>query len=241
MSDTTGLSNAPIDPLAGLGEVSQDTAREHIATLVKGDGISIEAANAALRAKGFGELNTNSRDYAEGQKDALLRDDGWRAKYSAGDPEAITKLYQADLRIAQASGRLTDRTPSASDPQYDQARNVVHQNIPGDSTTYAAEISGLVSSLGMASENAKSLTEDHFAAIKATADLSVEEKAAWAEKEVTALHYALGEDAEAKITEASKILSQESGRKLDLNAIAKTNGVRVAMNLFFQSQSLKRS
>ena len=234
-------SSGSIDPLAGLpADVSPDTAGEQAAAIVKGNGLSVDVANAALAARGFAPLNTNSLEYAEAQKQGLLQDSDWLAAYSKGNPEAIAKLYQADLRIRQASGRLIDRNPGAADQQYDQMKNEVYRQLPGpNADTYATELASVASSIGMAGPNAKSLAEDHFAAIRDTANLSAEEASAWGERETAAFHAALGEDAEKKLAEASKVLSQKSGRKLDLSAIARTNGARVAINLYFQSQAVK--
>jgi hypothetical protein len=91
----------------------------------------------------------------------------------------------------------------------------------------------------MPADSAASLAEDHFAAIRATSGLSADELGAWAERETAALQAAIGEGSEAKIAEASKTLSAKSGRKLDLQAIARTNGARVAINLYFQSMTIK--
>ncbi len=229
-----------IDPLAGLPDVPQDAARDHVAAIVKGNGITVEAANAALAARGFALLNTNSVEYAEAQKESLLRSDEFMRAYSQGDPSAIAKLYQADLRIGQASGKLTDRSIAPNDPSYDAVRREVGRNVSDVATytTYANELTGLASSIGMPAASAASLAEDHFQAIRETAGLSADEAAAYGEKEVASLHAAIGEGAEQKLAEASKKLSAKSGRKLDLNAIARTNSARVAVNLYFQSMSI---
>ena len=229
-----------IDPLAGLPDVPQDAARDHVAAIVKGNGISVEAANAALAARGFAPLNANSAEYAQGQKDALLNNSDFIAAYSKSDPEAIAKLFQADLRIQNASGKLTDRPLAPSDPGYDALRREVGNNVTDAAAynTYSTELTGLASSIGMRGDSAASLAEDHFQAVRHTAGMSKDEAAAYGEKEIASLHAAIGEGAEAKLAEASKVLSQKSGRKLDLDAIARTNSARVAVNLFFQSQTL---
>ncbi len=230
-----------IDPLAGLPDVPQDAARDHVATIVKGNGISVEAANAVLAAKGFAPLNANSVEYADAQKQGLLNSTEFMAAYSKGDPEAVAKLFQADLRIRQASGKLTDRPMAPSDPAYDAVRRAVGHNVT-DATaynTYSTELTGLASSIGMPAASAASLAEDHFQAVRETAGMSQDEAVAYGEKEIASLHAAIGEGAEAKLAEASKVLSQKSGRKLDLTAIAATNSARVAVNLYFQSQAIK--
>ena len=100
-------------------------------------------------------------------------------------------------------------------------------------------LTGLASSIGMPAASAASLAEDHFQALRETAGLSAEQASAYGEKELASLHAAIGDGAEAKLAEASKTLSAKSGRKLDLNAIARTNSARVAVNLYFQSMSIK--
>jgi hypothetical protein len=203
------MSELGIDPLGGLpSDVGETTARDHAAVLVKGDGISVEQANAALAAKGFAPLNTNSAEYFSARKDALLGDGQFMAAYGRGDPDAISSLYQIDLRISQASGELTDRSIAPSDPAYDAVRREVGHNVTDAAAynTYSTELAGLASSIGMRGDSAASLAEDHFQALRETAGMSQDEVAAYGEKEVASLHAAIGESAEAKLAAASKVL-----------------------------------
>jgi hypothetical protein len=236
------MSELAVDPLGGLpSDVGESTARDHAAVLVKGDAVSVDAANAALAAKGFAPLNANSSEYFAARKEALLGDSEFMAAYGRGDPGAISSLYQIDLRISQASGKLTDRSIAQNDPAYDAVRREVGRNVTDAATytTYSGELTGLASSIGMPPASAAALAEDHFQALRHTAGMSHDEAAAYGENEVASLHAAIGEGAEAKLAEASKVLSQKSGRKLDLNAIARTNSARVAANLYFVSMSIK--
>lgn len=229
-----------IDPLAGIGDVPEGAARDRAATLVLGNALTVEAANAALASKGHAPLTINSREYAEGAKAGLLNDSEFIAAYSKGSPEAIAALYQADLRIQQSNGKLTDKAPSPGDYNLQMPHQVPAGAPAGMSETYSTEFANLASSIGLPQANANALVEDHFAAVAKTNAMSPEELSSWAEQQTAVLHAALGEGAEAQIAAASKVLSQKSGRSLDLGRIARSNGAGVAINLLFQAQTLIR-
>src|ERR1700723_1999002 len=94
----------PIDPLAGLAtDLPEAVTRDHVAALVLGNGITLEAANAALAARGAAPLQSNSKEASKLAKSALMNDDAFRAAYIAGDPDAVAALFQADLRVSQSS------------------------------------------------------------------------------------------------------------------------------------------
>lgn len=234
-----GLSNTPIDPLAGLGaDVSQDVAREHVAAIVQGDGMSVTDANTLLRSKGFAELNNNSVEYAAGQKEALLRDAGFMARYSQGDPEAIAKLYQADLRISQSKGKLTDRSPSPDDERYGQLKNVVYANAPGEGAIEAADrVAAIAASLHLDAENAKSMAELSYAADRETANMSADERTTWGDLQLESMRQALGQDADKKIQTASEVISKLRGVKTDVAGTVRESGARIGFMLIATAQN----
>jgi hypothetical protein len=241
---SAGLSNVPIDPLAGIDPTTpQDVQREIVSKIVLGDGMSVVDANALLSAKGFQPLNVNSVDYAQARKTALINDSAFIRAYGDADPDAIAALYQADLRISQARGNLTDRPTSPNDPTFDGLRRTVAESLPSDSKVenvveYSGDLATLASSIGLYGEGANTLAADHFQAIRDTAALTPEELAAYGERETATLHAAIGEGADQKLKDASKVLSDKSGRKLDLSAIVKSNGARVAVNLYFAALNI---
>jgi len=234
------------DPLAGLGEVPQDTAREHLAMLARGNAISVTDANTILAGKNFAPLKADALDFAQSQKDNLLADSDFAARYSRGDPAAMAQLYKADILITQSSGNLTDRAPDAS--QYDALRREVGYNVPDQAAydTYSIELSGLASSLEIPPGSAETLAADHFRALAETTQrplpkggpMSAEEMANWGENQARDFAIALGNDPDATIKSANAILSTKSGRPLDLNKIVRSNGASVATILLFQAQSL---
>jgi hypothetical protein len=234
------MENMTIDPLAGLSpELPEGTARDHAAALVKGGGVTLEQANAALAARGAAALTTNSKEVAEAARAALLNDSAFVARYGQGDPEAIAKLFQADLRVQQSSGKLTDRPTAPRDynlrvaPHMPDAPAANVQN-------YGEELSMLAASIQLPKESAQALVDDHFAAVSATADKSSEEQEQYAERETAMLHAALGPNAEERIKMASAVLSSTSGRTLDLAKIVGSNGASVALTLLQQAEVLAR-
>jgi hypothetical protein len=216
----------------------QDVQREHLAAIVQGDGMSITDANALLQGKGFAPLNANSREYAEGQKEALLRDDNWRAAYSRGEPEAVAKLYQADLRIQVAFGKLTDRPPSSNDGRYDQLRNVVYQNVQGEGAGVVADrVADIAASLHLDAENAKSMAELSYAADRETANMSEDERATWGDWQLQSLKSALGPDADNKLKVASEVISKLRGVKTDVAATVRESGAQIGFILIATAQN----
>jgi hypothetical protein len=233
------MENMSIDPLAGLSpELPADTARDHAAALVKGGGVTLEAANASLAARGAAPLTANSREFAEAARTALLKDDGFIAKYSQGDPAAIAKLFQADLRVQQSSGKLTDRPTAPGDYNLRVAPHL--PDAPAANVQqYGEELSKLAASIQLPNENAQALVDDHFAAVKETAGMSAEEQGQYAVRETAMLHAALGPNAGERIKAASETLSKSSGRTLDLARIVVSNGASVALTLLQQAEHLQ--
>jgi len=234
------MEDMTIDPLAGLSpELPESTARDHAAALVKGGGVSLEAANAALTVRGAAPLAANTREVAEAARTALLNDSAFVARYSAGDPEAIAKLFQADLRVQQSSGKLTDRPAAPADYSFNVAAHM--PDAPAENVqNYAGELAKLAAAVQLPKESAQALVDDHFSAVKATAGMSGEEKAQFGQREMAALHNVLGADAEARIKAASETLARTSGRKLDIAAIVQSNGASVALTLIHQADVLAR-
>lgn len=234
------MENVAIDPLAGLSnDLPENTAREHAAALVLGNGTSLEAANAALAARGMPGLTANSREAAEAARAGLLADSVFVTRYGAGDPEAIAKLFQADLRVQQSSGALMDRPAAAADYSLSVAPHMPDAPVEGVQS-YSRELASLAAAVQLPKENAQALVDDHFAAVAATAGMSAEEKGQYAQRETAVLHNLLGADAGAQIKAASDTLSRASDRKLDLAAIVQSNGASVALTLFHQAQVLAR-
>jgi hypothetical protein len=234
------MDNVAIDPLAGLSlELPEGTARDHAAALVKGGGVTLEAANAALSARGAAPLAANSREVAEALRTALLHDSAFTARYSGGDPEAIATLFQADLRVQQSSGKLTDRPTSPGDYNLRVALHL--PDAPAESVqSYAGELASLAAAVQLTKESAQALVDDHFAAVNATAAMSVEEQGQFAERETAMLHCALGPDAEQRIKLASETLSKSSGRAMNLAKIVASNGASVALTLLQQAEVLAK-
>jgi len=229
-----------IDPLAGLpAELPENVARDHAAALVKGGGVTLEAANASLAARNAAPLAANSRDVAEASRAALLNDSAFVARYSEGDPEAIAKLFQADIRVAQANGKLTDRPIAPGDYTLRVARHL--SDAPAETVQqYAGELASLAAAVQLPKESARALVDDHFAAVKATAGMSAEEQGHYAQRETAMLHAALGPNAEQQINVASDTLSKASGRTLDLAKIVCSNGASVALTLLQQAEVLAK-
>jgi hypothetical protein len=234
------MENLTIDALAGLSaELPADTARDHAAALVKGGGVTLEAANASLAARGAAPLAANSREVAEASRAALLNDGAFTARYSQGDPEAIAKLFQADLRVQQSSGKLTDRPVTPGDYNLRVAPHMPDAD-PAKVQAYSEELSKLAASIQLPKESAQALVEDHFAAVSATDGKTAEEQAQYSQRETAALHQALGPNAEERIKAASTVLTKTSGRTLDLAKIVASNGASVALNFIFQADVLAK-
>jgi hypothetical protein len=234
------MEDMTIDPLAGLApELPETTARDHAAALVKGGGVSLEAANAALARRNAAPLTANSREFAETARTALLNDSAFVARYSAGDPEAIAKLFQADLKVQQSSGKLTDRPTAPSDYNLRVAPHL--PDAPPDNVQhYGDELSKLAASIQLPAASAQALVDDHFAAVNATAGMSAEEEGQFAQRETAMLHAALGPNADERIKTASEILSKSSGRTLDLAKIVVSNGASVTLTLLQQAEVLSK-
>ena len=134
-----------------------------------------------LRPVGFSLLTQMRTNIGKLRKKVCLQDIDWLAAYSKGSPEAVAKLYQMDLHVQQSSGRLTDRAPSSNDGKYDQLRNVVYSNTPGDGAAAVADrVADIAASLHLASESAKFMAELTYEANKATANMTDEQRATWA-------------------------------------------------------------
>jgi hypothetical protein len=229
-----------VDPIASLGEgTTEDMAREHIARLVVG-GLDPEQANKSLAAHGMAPLQTGTRDYHEARKEALTSNPEFRAKVLAGDPEANSRLLQLDMQITSAKpGKMTDTTAPASSPAYDAARREMGYHLPNAATydAYDEDIVSMLADCGMPGRNAASLMEDHFAAIHEVENLTDEELEQWGDQQLKAFSDAVG--GEAAIKAATEKLRAKSGRpNINLADIAKSNGARVALNLFFTAQTI---
>lgn len=223
------------DAGAGIGQGKAENA----AALVLGGGVTLDAANAALASRGAAPLAANSRDVAEAARSALLDDSAFVARYSAGDPEAVAKLFQADLRVQQSSGKLTDRPAAPGDYSFNVAAHM--PDAPAENVQhYVGELASLAASLQLPKESAQAPADGHFEAVKATAGMSAEEQGQYAQRETAALHGALGAHAEARIKAASDVLSKASGRKLDIAAIVQSNGASAALMLIHQAEVLAR-
>jgi hypothetical protein len=233
------MSNSGIvlaDPFVGLEGAPEGALRDHAAMLVKGNVLSVADANTILAGKNFAPLNATALDYAQSQKDSLLNDAGFMERYSRNEASAVAQLYKLDILITQSSGNLTDRAPDAS--QYDALRREIGYAVKDQAAydTYSTELTGLASSLEMPPANATALAEQHFAAIKATADMDAVTLADWGDRQTATLVDAVGIEA---IKEASKTLSAKAGREIDIFKIVKSNGSSLALGLIFQAQSLK--
>ena len=89
--------------------------------------VTVEAANAALAARGAAPLTANSREMAEATREGLINDDDFAARYLRGDPEAVSQLYQADLRVKGSAGKLTDRPAAPGDFNINVASHLVRR------------------------------------------------------------------------------------------------------------------
>ena len=227
------------DVLSGFAsDIPSDSLREAAATIVKGSGSSLEAVNAALAARGVAPLNTGSKDYAENRKDALTRDSNFMAKYSAGDPEAIAKLYAADVAVINGKGNLLDRAPSADDDRYGQLRNVVYANSPAETAIETADrVAAIASSLHMDGENAKTMIELQYQADRTLAPMTAEQRETWGDWQLQSLKSALGPDAEAKLTKASEVISRLRGQKTDIAATVRESGASIGFQLVSAAQN----
>jgi hypothetical protein len=236
---STGISNAQIDPFASLPEgVTGDVARSAIADLVKGDGVSLTDANIALQARGLAPLAANSKDYALVQFDKLTNDSAFQKRALDGDPEALAQMFTATLRLQQAKGALADRPMTANEYDLRVAQYLPPETAPDKVQAYSDGLADFVSLIGLPAENAKALVADHFAALNATAGMDPEQLNAYGDEQMGALRSALGDDVETLLRDASKVLSTKAGRELNLLAIARSNGARAALGMYFQAQVL---
>ena len=189
------MNDMTIDPLAGLSpELPEGTARDHAAALVKGGGVTLEAANAALSARGVAPLAANSREVAEAARAALLNDSAFTARYSAGDPEAIAKLFQADLRVQQSSGKLTDRPTAPGDYNLCVAPHLPDAP-PANVQHYGGEISKLAASIQLPKLHPLRLWWMTISRRRCQRDgghVGRGARAAFAQQETAMLHAALG-------------------------------------------------
>lgn len=235
------MTDTVIDPLAGLDAgISPDAARDHVAVLVKGGGIGLDQANAALAGRGAAPLTANSREMAEAQRDALLASDEFVKAYAASDPQAIAKLFQADLRVQQSSGKLTDR-PTRADEYTLNVAGYMPSDTPAERVlAYGKDLQDLSAAVQLPKESAQVLTDLHMAAVRREAVSTRDDNEAYGNEQTADLHAVLGADAEAKLKAASEILTNASGRKLDLSAIVRSNGAEMALMLYHQSQALAR-
>jgi hypothetical protein len=232
------MENVAIDPLAGLSpELPEGTARDHAAALVLGNGTTLEAANAALAARGMAGLTANSREAAEAARAALLNDDGFRARYGQGDPSAIAALFQADLKVQQSAGKLTDRPTAPSDYKLNVAQHLPPDMPPESVQGYGDELAKLAAAIQLPKESAAALVDSHFAAERETAVMSADERGMFAQEQTAMLHNALGANAGEQIKAATETFAK-AGRPLDIAKIVQSNGAEAALILVHQAQVL---
>jgi hypothetical protein len=182
-------------------------------------------------------LNPGSKDFAESQKEALVRDSNFMARYSAGDPAAIAQLYKADLAVMNGNGGLLDRAPSPTDDRYGQLRNVVYQNTSGEGAIETADrVAAIASSLHLDGENAKSMIELQYQTDREIASMTEDQKATWGDWQLESLKSALGPDAEAKLKVASDVISRLRGVKTDIAATVRESGSRIGLQLISVAQ-----
>jgi hypothetical protein len=234
-----------IDPLAGLSsDTPAETTRSHAAQLVLGGAATLEQANVALAARGAAPLMTNSKEAAETARSALMNDDAFRAAYLAGSPEAVAKLFKLDLAVQQATeGKLTDRPPSATDRDYNTARNTVFHNIAPDvpadkAIAHAEEFTGLLASLQMPGPSATAFVAQHQAAVAETNPMTAEERTAWGEQQKAMLYGVIGPNAEEKLKAASETLGRMRGKTFDLSTIVRSNGAAATLTLYQTAEAL---
>jgi hypothetical protein len=234
------MENVAIDPLAGVpADASHEVARDHAAVIVKGRGVTIEQANAALVARGAAPLTANSAELAEATRDALINDSDFAARYLRGDPEAVSQLYQADLRVQQSNGKLTDRNLAPTD--YNNLKVAPHMPDakPDNVKAYGEDLAKLGAAIQLPEKNLQSLTDAHFNAMKTLNGMTADEASMYGQRQVADLHAVLGADAEAQIAAATKTLT-DAGRPLDIAKIAASNSAEVALILVHQAQVLAR-
>jgi hypothetical protein len=227
------------DPIAGLENVGEDAVREHAARLVVGGGTTIEAANQALQKRGFAPIQGDVREYHEQRKAALTDNAEFRSKVLAGDVEANARLLQLDIAITNARpGRMTDKAAPLASREYDGMRRTIGYNTssPELAQAYETDIGDWLAKTGMPGRNAEALMADHFEATKQTAAMDEEQRGYWADRELRFFLDAIGGEQVAKA--ASQKLAARASRPIDLVTICRSNGSRVALTLYFQSQIL---
>ncbi len=239
------MSELAINPLGSLPDgAGEDTSRQHVADLVKSDTVSVDAANAALTAKGYAPLRTDSREYYQARFDALQRSDEFQKNLLANDPEAVSAFQAITTKLTQAQGKLLDKTapPNApSSPVYDQLRRSIERALPGDNYASVVEaqdaFATLASSLHMDGKNAAAMVEMIDSAGKATAGMTPEAKTNWSETELNGLRSNLGSEPDEILKVANETLHRLTGEKFDVAALTRSHGRNYGLQLVFHAQA----
>jgi hypothetical protein len=224
-------------PLASMAsDAREDDTREMAAQLAR-DGRDVNTINAELQRRGHAPINANSSDLAELSRDRLMRDPEFQKRLAAGDPTATDQAYAAADRIARANGKLMDRPVKAG--EYNLGFIPSSEMPYGNAAKFNEEFSSLVASLRLPEASARQMVQDHLHAVNQTKDYDEERREGYEREQSSMLNAALGENAEARLKDASAILSRVSGRTLDLAKIVKTNGADVAVRLLLHAEDLK--
>jgi len=228
-----------LNPMATLSAgATEDDAREYGAEMVRG-GKDVNAINAELQRRGHAPLNANSLDMANLARDRMMRDPEFNKRLAAGDPSAVDQAYAAADKIARANGKLMDRPMKASEYNLGLA-HFAPSDAPYESMEAVNDgFSSLAASLRMPEGSARQFAEDHMRAVAKTANYDEEQREGFGREQTSMLNAALGENAEARLKDASAILSRLSGKTLDLAKIVKSNGADVAVRLLLHAEDLK--
>lgn len=226
-----------INPISEFNPSNPDQAREIAASLVRNHQITVEDANKHLEAHKAPPLQVNSIELAKGEKARLMGDSDFTAKYLRGDPDAVKRLTDLDIRISRGGPeRLTDRDAAPADQyHFDTAARYQGQlqdkeimKLDGDFTTWATDLK-LDPALASA---VVSLAYDTD---------RVTDKEAFASDQQALFDRVMGgpEAAKAKMAAAQKILDATSGnQKVNLESLVKTGGAEVVVHLINHATAL---
>jgi len=227
-------------PLADLpADTPEDNAREYGAALARNGG-DLNAINSALTKRNAAPLNANSAELAELARDRLLRDEAFVKRYHDGDPAAIDQLDAADMKVARANGKLTDRPLRADEYRLHIGPQLETYDEEG-ALEYESELAKFCADLNLDQVSAKALAQDHVAVVDKLERLGDDETAIedWSRQQDADFRAVLGADADAKMKEASAILSRVSGRSLNLADIVRSNGAEIALTLYQKAEALQ--
>jgi hypothetical protein len=186
-----------------------------------------------------GKYDTSPGAQATRQLDVLKRDPEFVRRLNAGDPEA-NELF-ANLCYAKAID-VPDEKPIAPEAYRFDQHPVVQGLDPAKVQEFDTQTREWAHSLQMPVATATAvatLVADNAAIMQR---LSPDEQANHGHRQEQVMRNALSRygDVDAQLNAAQAALLKQSGRTIDLVAVAKTSGVNAAMEILWHAQALAR-